>query len=560
MKLLSSMLSVLVVLSHVAFSLGNSTPEEEKAIEKIELLGGTVQRDDTSPSRPVIGISFRSDARFSDQYLHLLRSFPQLKLLKLSGRKQITDAGMADIGKLTGLEKLDLATTGISDAKIMELANLQNLVELDLPYTSISAARETELIRRLPNLNRELVVAKSIKRLLANVERDRLNPNQPVVSVEVRNFGQFNIQSSFTDGDLERLEVLMNLRSLSLTSDQLTDAGLVHVGRLSGLTTLHLEVPKLTEVGFAHLQQLTHLTHLTTLTLSGENITDNVLKAIGPQDKLQFLSLIRTSIRNLPLSENSQMRNLTRLIIGSSELTDQGLKEIGELKQLRELTLLLTPQMTKDGLSALRHLDQLEDLTLLLPNNRNLDFSPVIEITSLKKLQIQSYSTIDPRERFRQQIANEGVPGFELMVYSDETMATIARLPHLHTLILQGAGASEHAIANLRDAHSLTTLNLQLSNLTDLNLESLGEVEQLQNLTLSKNQRSDLRILKLARLQNLETLVLSCDGTLRADLKHLSKLKKLKQIELKQVKELSDESFTELMEVKNASPELVIRW
>ena len=76
--------------------------DEAKMIEKIELLGGKVTRDETLLGHPVVGISFFQSSRLNDKYLHLLNAFENLTTLDLND-VQITNEGLVEIGKLQGL-------------------------------------------------------------------------------------------------------------------------------------------------------------------------------------------------------------------------------------------------------------------------------------------------------------------------------------------------------------------------------------------------------------------------------------------------------------------------
>src|SRR4051794_10449338 len=80
--------------------IGQEEINESSAIEKIELLGGRIERDETLPDRPVVSVSFNATNRFNDKYIHLLRAFTNLTKLDLSDAT-ITDLGLKQIGKLT---------------------------------------------------------------------------------------------------------------------------------------------------------------------------------------------------------------------------------------------------------------------------------------------------------------------------------------------------------------------------------------------------------------------------------------------------------------------------
>jgi internalin A len=103
-------------------------PDEATAVEKIELLGGKVIRNDKLPRRPVIEVSMRASQKLNDDDLRLLHGFESLTSLNLYGTK-VTDAGMKELGRLTSLLELGLSETKITDASLKELRELKNLTE-----------------------------------------------------------------------------------------------------------------------------------------------------------------------------------------------------------------------------------------------------------------------------------------------------------------------------------------------------------------------------------------------------------------------------------------------
>lgn len=95
----------------VAFGSDDST--EPKAIEKIELLGCRVTRDDTSPLRPVIDVTFSSSTRINEEYLYLLKPFMNRATLDHFDAT-IADGGFKTIGELNSLKALNLTKTSES--------------------------------------------------------------------------------------------------------------------------------------------------------------------------------------------------------------------------------------------------------------------------------------------------------------------------------------------------------------------------------------------------------------------------------------------------------------
>jgi formylglycine-generating enzyme required for sulfatase activity len=97
----------LMILSqvNVAFVLAEEELDETKAIAKIELLGGKVERDETLPGHPVVGISFKNSKLFNEKHLHLLNGFKHLNELDL-GDLTITENGAKSVSQPFVLTKL----------------------------------------------------------------------------------------------------------------------------------------------------------------------------------------------------------------------------------------------------------------------------------------------------------------------------------------------------------------------------------------------------------------------------------------------------------------------
>ena len=172
--------------------------DEARAIEKLELLGAEVTRDDQLPERPVIEIDFQRSPRVNDKYLYLLRSFPNLTTLNLNFT-HITDDGLKELRSLQRLTTLKLSNSRITDAGLKELRGLANLTTLDLS-------------------------------------------NNPI-----------------TDFGLAELQGLKNLRVLYLNDTGIGDPGLKEHGNLEHLRMLDISRTRVTDIGLLQLQDLTNL-------------------------------------------------------------------------------------------------------------------------------------------------------------------------------------------------------------------------------------------------------------------------------------------------------------
>ena len=105
--------AVLLFTGPSAWAQGDNA-EQERAIARIENLGGKVELDEQRPGKPVIKVDLRR-TKVTDADLEILKAFTQVRSLNL-GSLGVTDAGMKHLKGLTALEHLDLQHTTVGDA------------------------------------------------------------------------------------------------------------------------------------------------------------------------------------------------------------------------------------------------------------------------------------------------------------------------------------------------------------------------------------------------------------------------------------------------------------
>ncbi len=103
---------------------------QETAIDMIERLGGSVEKDFNHPGQPIVNVHL-PHTKLKDDDLIPLEEFTQLQLLDLS-RTQVTGAGLEHLKGLTQLEKLNLYKTQVTDAGLVHLKGLKQLQSLTL--------------------------------------------------------------------------------------------------------------------------------------------------------------------------------------------------------------------------------------------------------------------------------------------------------------------------------------------------------------------------------------------------------------------------------------------
>jgi hypothetical protein len=104
--------------------------EDEKpwTAEDIIGMGGTVERDENAPGRPVVGISLRG-AAIDDESVVELRGFTELIRLDLS-ETQITDRGLLMLPMFPKLQVLTITGTKTTDLAIRSLPQIMPGVQV----------------------------------------------------------------------------------------------------------------------------------------------------------------------------------------------------------------------------------------------------------------------------------------------------------------------------------------------------------------------------------------------------------------------------------------------
>lgn len=106
-----------------------------------------------------------------------------------------------------------------------------------------------------------------------------------------------------TDSELDHLNGLSQLESLSLNGTCVTDAGLEHLKRFPQLYWLSLDGTQVTDAGLKHLEGLGQLL---LLSLNGSRVTDAGLEHLSGLTRLVRLSLADTKVTDEGVEELSK--------------------------------------------------------------------------------------------------------------------------------------------------------------------------------------------------------------------------------------------------------------
>lgn len=132
---------------------------------------------------------------------------------------QVTDAELAHLQNLTGLQEIYLYGTRLTDAGLDHLKHLTSLQELELNHNQVTDTGLAHL--------KEMI----------GLQRLGLSGTQ------------------VTDAGLAHLQGLMGLQRLALDHTQITDAGLPHLQKLTELESLSLYDTRVTDAGLAQLSE-----------------------------------------------------------------------------------------------------------------------------------------------------------------------------------------------------------------------------------------------------------------------------------------------------------------
>jgi Leucine-rich repeat (LRR) protein len=201
---------------------------------------------------------FLEDKVFDKDLVHIkqLRFLEELWLVDCG---QISDAGLAHVGELTGLKFLFLGRAHITDAGLVYLKNLTELEVLNLvSCASISDVGLSHVVA-LKNLRHLHLDGTQISGAgLAYLHQLTLLTSLSISNAEI------------FDADVaQHIRGLTNLRRLGLGGTHITDDGLSYLRRLNNLQHLDLSSCAISDSGLVHLQ---NLTALDLLDLSHSNI------------------------------------------------------------------------------------------------------------------------------------------------------------------------------------------------------------------------------------------------------------------------------------------------
>ncbi|NQT36169.1 MAG: hypothetical protein HQ581_01690 [Planctomycetes bacterium] len=302
--------------------------------------------------------------------LEHLSAFSNLRLLSISG--SVTDADLKDLDRLTKLERLFLPNREIGEATLARIGKLTNLNTLDLGGVKVTdeGVGHLEKLVRLRNLNllsgrlsdASLVIIGKLPHLVnLAVAGEHITDAGLVSLADLRDLRSLDLNATRVRGSgLRHLKSLPKLESLSLTVESLDAEAFVHMKAFPQLKKLFLCEIRFSEAGWEALGQLTHLTHLN---LFRTGIDDDALAHLKDMTNLEALNLYDTDVTDAGLVHLAKLEKLRHLDLADTSVSDAGMRHLTKLKELRKLYLGNT-RVSDGGLHHLKQLTKLETLDL----------------------------------------------------------------------------------------------------------------------------------------------------------------------------------------------------
>lgn len=468
------------------------------------------------------------DQKITDRDLSILKEFPQVHVLDLRFRSNISNDGLAHLSGMKNLKdlKLDLSNDATGQG-LQHLSNLRQLESLSLEGVKLS----TNGLSALKDLT-------NLKTLDVSFERGAEKENKQDVLKELSNMSKLEMLQlhgiKIPTSALGHIKDLTNLRSLRVDTDSaLKDADLENLSKLTKLeylptTSPHMEFSdktafspvlssEVTDKGLAHISKLTELKYLD---LDNTQVTSKGLAYIRGLNKLETLHLSGLKIGDKDLANLQDMKELSILGLDNTQVTDKGLSHLKGLTSLWGLHLADT-KVTGTGLDALK---DLRNLRLLVLNNSPVNDSGAAKIGDLKK--------VDRLYLDRTRITDEGLSKLKEL--------------NLQFLSLADTKISDSGLANLEGMKKLMYLNLGKCKVTDAGLEQVKNCSNLRSLLLDYTQVTDAGLAHLPDLKKLNALDLRGTKITNSGLTDLSKLDLLRGLDVSDNRNISDQGFAQL--------------
>ena len=343
--------------------------------------------------------------KLTDDDLAPLKTLANLDDLLLSGRSSLTDGCIQHLTGLTNLWRLQLSGDAITDKGLSKFQQLKHLEELYLEGTKTQGAILSSLGRIplktlvLPDLSDEhaeqIVTLRKLETFrcsgpsLTDVGFTHFAGLERLKGLDLRGC------RSISPSGFGPLRSLIKLTSLDLRETQAGDEAVRHLAHHYRLSSLSLSGDNLTDAGMPHICEVISLQRLAIR--DNSKITDKGLRDFWRLQRLYGLELRCAKLTGTGFSTLTEIPHLYNLTIASSALTDEALEHISAMPNL--LTLRLDGTDRQGGAPALTD----AGLMILADAERLKEFHVDVRNTQITEAAIDRLKTANPELKIQVQ-------------------------------------------------------------------------------------------------------------------------------------------------------------
>ncbi len=429
----------------------------------------------------------------------LVEACPQLKKVYFMDDNEVSDAGLATLAKLRGLEALSIGGGRMTAAGLAPLAQLPSLRSLELWGSFDDAV--------MPHV-------------------------RGIESLEILGLSYQDI----SDAGVKQLAGHPRLRVLSLYNTDVTVDGFDALAELPALRKLNLGKwggrLERAEQGMPKLAALRHLEHLEL----PEGLSDAGVAWMGNMGSLRHLrigSSDRAPLTDRALEQLARLQSLEHLFIGGLGFTDRGIASLSGLTRMKSLRLFAAPGMTNAGLADLSSMKDLETLCISSVARTRITTSGLTAVNAFVRLEV-----------------------LEVHAARDDGAADFSGLHNLRRATISGQ-LRDPEIATLRDLPRLEQLSLgHCPEASDAALAHIArQLGSLQSLSIQTDRCTDRGVAAVARLPGLWSLRLTGDFTDRA----LASVESMGNVQVLDLTPRTPFSPPALDHLRKAAPQVTLR-
>jgi len=236
-----------------------------------------------------------------------------------------------------------------------------------------------------------------------------------------------------------------------------------------------------------------------------DRVTDDWLKKLAGQDKLERLELSGTAVTSAGLIHLKELKNLGRLNVCLTAVDDRGFEHLAGLTKMKRMTICAS-KITGSGFQHLQGMKQLVSINLHSAPASDAGLEAIGKLTSLRRLEIVHTKVTDAGLKHLTGLINLQ----QLHVHGPETTAAalpfLGQLKELYQLDVYDKAASNETLEQIGKLPKLRSLMLVIGIFDDEGMRHLAKVSTLEELWIDSPKVTDGAIEHLAKLHNLRKL------------------------------------------------------